>query len=287
MVRSDVFISYSRKDGEFVKSLDQALKAQQKDVWVDWEDIPFSAKWWEEITQAIEGSTAFICVLSPEYLSSETCLAELKHADECNKRIIPVVCKEFDTKQSNALSVSKINWISFCGNADFNQRFNDLLETLNKDLDWLKFHTRLLIRANEWASRKNDSSYHLYGRDLEEAQTLLKTADKKDPSLTTLQRNYVQASEGGAMQLQRRQLRGFYVAALIYSIAQMFVIYVWNFDSISETGMIKLSWVWLPGLAFSLAGFTIGRRSLKKSIIAALIASLAFFLFYAGLWDSL
>ena len=161
------------------------------------------------------------------------------------------------------------------------------METINQDLDWLRFHTRLLVRASEWADKKNDNSYHLYGKDLEEALEFTKSGAQKAPALNTLQKNYIESSQSGAARLQRKQLRGFYLAALIYSIAQIFVIYIWNFDSISETGMVKLSWVWLPGLSFAIAGFTIGKWSIKKSIIAMAVVMIGFFLFYAVLWELL
>lgn len=36
---ADVFISYSRQDKDLVRALHDALKAQNRDTWVDWEDI--------------------------------------------------------------------------------------------------------------------------------------------------------------------------------------------------------------------------------------------------------
>jgi DNA-binding LacI/PurR family transcriptional regulator len=39
----DVFISYSRKDKDFAHKLHDALAAQKRDVWVDWEDIPLAS----------------------------------------------------------------------------------------------------------------------------------------------------------------------------------------------------------------------------------------------------
>lgn len=36
---ADVFISYSRRDKEFVQVLYDALRASQYDTWVDWQDI--------------------------------------------------------------------------------------------------------------------------------------------------------------------------------------------------------------------------------------------------------
>ena len=287
MILSDVFISYSRQDAAFVDTLNKALMQEGKNVWVDWEDIPFSAKWWDEISQAITGATTFICVLSPHYLGSKICMEEIALAEARGKRIIPVLCAKFDPQLNSSNAIAQLNWISFCDGAAFSQSFANLLDTLNKDLDWLRFHTRLLVRADEWAAKGNDNSYHLYGKDLEEALQLTRNNPQKSPALNTLQKNYIQSSIGGSELLQRKQLRGFYLAALIYSFAQIFVIYFWNFDSISETGMIKLAWVWLPGLSFALAGFSIGRRSMRVSLIAVALVMVAFFLFFEILWDSL
>ena len=287
MVLSDVFISYSRKDAAFVDGLNKALIKEGKNVWIDWEDIPFSAKWWDEISGAVEGATTFIAVLSPDYLTSKTCMEEINLAERLNKRIIPVLCRDFAVELNTSNAIAKINWIYFRSADNFQHSFDDLLATINQDLDWVRFHTRLLVRASEWATKKNDNSYHLYGKDLEEALSFTKTGAKKEPPLNTIQKNYIESSQSGAALFQQRQLRGFYLAALIYSIAQIFVIYFWNFNSISETGMIKLSWVWLPGLSFALAGFTIGKRSIKKSIVAMAVVMIGFFLFYAVLWESL
>jgi hypothetical protein len=57
---SDVFISYSRKDSEFVRKLFDSLKAQEKEVWADFEDIPKAADWWQEIQAGIDAADSFI-----------------------------------------------------------------------------------------------------------------------------------------------------------------------------------------------------------------------------------
>ena len=59
----DVFISYSRKDKVFVRHLHDALTANERDIWIDWEDIPLSADWWAEIRTGIEGSNIFVFIL--------------------------------------------------------------------------------------------------------------------------------------------------------------------------------------------------------------------------------
>ena len=287
MVLSDVFISYSREDSSFVESLNKALVSAGKKVWIDWKDIPYSSKWWDEILRAIEGASTFICILSPDYFASKTCIEELNNSENLNKRIIPILYREFDPLVNSNNSISKINWIHFTDRDDFRRSFDSLIDTINKDLEWVRFHTRLMVRAMEWSTKKNDNSYHLYGKDLEEAQSFKTKESNKEPALNTLQNNYIEASQSGASLLQRKQLRGFYLAVLIYSIAQMAVIYIWSEQDLAETAMIKLSCVWLPALGFALAGFTVGRHSIKKALIAMLVIMFLFFLFFEVLWSSL
>ena len=93
---ADIFISYSRKNRGFVRRLHDALGAQPRDIWVDWEDIPPIAEWPKEISAAIEAAQAFVFVISPDSVSSEICGKELAHAVENNKRLIPFVCRELE-----------------------------------------------------------------------------------------------------------------------------------------------------------------------------------------------
>ena len=62
---SDVFISYSRLDRDFVGRLREALAAQAQDVWIDWESIEPSTGWWNEIRKGIARANNFVVVLSP------------------------------------------------------------------------------------------------------------------------------------------------------------------------------------------------------------------------------
>src|SRR5207253_10461542 len=59
----EVFISYSRKDTDFVRRLDEALKSRGREAWVDWEDIRPTEEWMQAIYAAIEGADTFIFVL--------------------------------------------------------------------------------------------------------------------------------------------------------------------------------------------------------------------------------
>jgi hypothetical protein len=96
---SDVFISYSRLDKEFVGQLREALAREEQDVWVDWEDIPPSQSWWDEIQKGIARANNFVLVMSEHSMSSPICQLEIEHARQLKKRIIPVLHSDYDRDQ--------------------------------------------------------------------------------------------------------------------------------------------------------------------------------------------
>ena len=61
---ADVFISYSRRNADFARQLHEALSGRQRDVWIDWEDIPLTADWWQEICAGIRAADSFVFVTS-------------------------------------------------------------------------------------------------------------------------------------------------------------------------------------------------------------------------------
>jgi TIR domain len=97
--RPDVFISYSRKDEEFVRRLVDALEHRGKDVWIDWEDIRKSADWRAKVHAGIEASRTIVPVLSPDFATSDVCREEVEHAVRHNKRLVPIVRREVDGDQ--------------------------------------------------------------------------------------------------------------------------------------------------------------------------------------------
>ncbi len=50
--KTNIFISYSRKDKLFVRKLNDALDALGVDAWVDWEGIELASDWMARITAA-------------------------------------------------------------------------------------------------------------------------------------------------------------------------------------------------------------------------------------------
>jgi hypothetical protein len=146
---SDVFISYSRKDGEFVSRLEQALRDRGKVLWVDTDDIGPATKWREEIHLGVQASDGVIFVLSPDSVRSPECAKELAQALELKKRIVPVLRREPEAAVPEGLADH--NWVYVRANDDFETGVGKLIEALDTDIEWVREHTRLGVRAAEWA----------------------------------------------------------------------------------------------------------------------------------------
>jgi hypothetical protein len=209
---ADVFLSYSRKDMDLVRKLHDALAERAWQAWVDWQDIPPSAEWLKEIFANIEAADNFLFVISPDSCASEMCRQEVDHAANNHKRMIPVLWRSVDSKDLPP-SLAPIQWICLSDDG-FETALDSLIRILNVDLDWVRSHTRLLVRAREWELKGRDGSFVLRGMDLQDAirwQAQAVTINEPRPS--ELQQQYIRASqqweagENERLRLQARRLR--------------------------------------------------------------------------------
>jgi len=128
------FISYSRRDIDFVRHLFDQLKARDRDAWADWQDIPPTDDWLAEIYRSIEASDSFLFIISPDSVASEICTLEIEHTITHNKRLVPVVWKDADDAHP---SMSAHNWV-FLGEEDgFEANFELLIDALDTDLAYI------------------------------------------------------------------------------------------------------------------------------------------------------
>src|SRR5687767_14406723 len=109
---SDVFISYSRKDTDFARRLFDSLEKTGRDAWDDWEGIPYSVDWWQEICRGIDAADIFLFVVSPDSVGSEICHREIAYARQNNKRFVPIVWREVDESQAAPIWTGQ-DWESF------------------------------------------------------------------------------------------------------------------------------------------------------------------------------
>ena len=216
----DVFVSYARADQAFVRRLTEALAEKGKRAWVDWADIPPTAEWMAEIRAAIDAADTYVVVLSPSSISSKVCAAELDSALMANKRIVPVLAVPVQDELVPP-EVGKLNWVSFT--EGFEPALAKLLQALDTDLDHVKEHTRLLVRAREWDAKDENKALLVRGRGLSEAEAWLSAAGAKEPHPTSLQTRYLLASRKAATRRQRGAITGvtamFLVAALFAGVA--------------------------------------------------------------------
>jgi hypothetical protein len=221
----EVFISYSRKDKEFVRRLHEALSRRDREAWIDWEDIRPTEEFMQAIYGAIEGSDTFIFVLTPDSVASITCGHEIAHAAAHNKRMVPIVAREVNA-DTVPEALAKLNWI-FCRDGDdFEKATDTLISALDTDLNWVHAHTRLLMRAIEWNANGKSKSFVLRGEDLRSAeQWLAQAGAEKERQPTALQTEYIIASRKAAARRQRITLGAVtvgLVVAIVLAVAAMF-----------------------------------------------------------------
>ena len=211
---AEVFISYSRRDRDFVHKLGDALATQKREAWVDWKDIPLTAEWQQEIFANIEAADNFLFIISPESAASANCRKEIDHAVANNKRMVPIFYRSVPD-EAIPEALGKFQRIDFGDNDDFESKFTALIAALDTDLAWVQMHTRLLTRAKEWEREAKDSSFLLRGKDLREAEQWVAKGAEKEPAPTTLHSQYALASRQAATKVQRIIIGAVAVAFLI------------------------------------------------------------------------
>jgi WD40 repeat protein len=252
----EIFVSYSRRDKAVVQTLVDRLIASGRDVWVDWQDIPWTADWWREISEGIEHSDNFVFVLSPASLSSLVCNFEVAHAIAQNKRIVPIVIEQADQKKAHELLkaaplddvgkrilhsrdlddvlddnwqyLARHNWLFFNDPAQFDRSFANLTNALDTDLDHVRDHTRFLVQAREWDTKERDSSFLLVGKEIAEAERWLSAGAAKVPPPTQLHSEHVYTSRQHATNQQRQVLVGVSIGLVVTVILAIAAFGLWR-----------------------------------------------------------
>ncbi len=189
---------------------------------MDWQDIAPSARWWEEVGAAIEGSDTFVFVMSPSSAVSDVCRDEVDRAAQHSKRIVPIVYRDVDGLPLPQ-PVAERNWIFLRASDSFSQGIEALLAAMATDLDWVKLHTRLLVRALEWDAHGREKSFLLRGQDLDEAeQWLIGPHPLAEPERTPLQAEYILSSRRAATRTQRFRIGALGLALVVTSLLAVF-----------------------------------------------------------------
>jgi|GEM_PF-1458688 len=225
---SDVFLSYSRKDTQFVQEIFESLSARKREAWIDLHGIEYSAKWWEEICGGIDGADNFVLFVSQNSLESLFCHREIQHALKQNKRIIPFLfervdqqamflawqnspdlCKYEQLAHENWESIQAIQWIDFTQIKDVNRAVDSLLATVDTDPQRVKLHTRLLLRLHDWENRGQNPSGLLRGDELTQYEQWFTASRQKEtkPHPTDEQEAYIAESRRAQDESEAKRIR--------------------------------------------------------------------------------
>jgi hypothetical protein len=225
---NEVFISYSRTDGDFARWMNEELQLNGRTTWFDQECIPAGSDFGKEIKNGIETSDNFLFILSPASISSPYCKDEVLHALSMGKRIILVRFQA--VKEMPDYFPSHIQWIDFSKNglqndlqADNGQQFRELLRTLNTDREHTQKHSKYQQKALEWNKNEKNYSFLLIGNELAIAENWLEECKKhnKIPTPTSIQNSFISESIKTAFAQKKKQektilrLRVFLTLAII------------------------------------------------------------------------
>ncbi len=210
---SDVFISYSRKNSDFVHKLNLALTNAKRDVWVDWADIGRGQDWWHEIELGVDSSDTALIIVSENWLVSEICQRELEYIRKQNKRVFPIIYQRIEDDvairvkgtwmdqdweqraRDNWKYLRSVNWLFFDDPNTFDSVFQDLLAALDTDQAYVKNHTRYFVRATEWQQSHRNPSFLLEGEQVAAAEDWLKSSVGKTPEPHPAHHEYIKASQ--------------------------------------------------------------------------------------------
>ncbi|NJN73030.1 MAG: TIR domain-containing protein [Limnothrix sp. RL_2_0] len=225
----DVFLSYSRADGDFARKINEALQIQGKTAWFDQESIASGADFQEEIHRGIEQCDNFLFIVSPDAVESDYCLDEVEFAAKLNKRFVTLLHRPIAEEKMHP-AFANIQWIDFKRHSgDFNANFSDLIRTLNLDRDHVKSHTKWLQRSLEWGEKDKPKDMLLRGNEFSIAKQWLDESETqaKKPPATDLQREFITKSQGAIeAELRREKQRQTILKALLGLVSIVAVIAV-------------------------------------------------------------
>ena len=195
-----------------------AVEGRGKAVWLDTEGIEAGEVFPIALRRAIEGSDAFVFVITPDSVASQFCEQEIEHAQTLGKRILPVLRSRVPDEGLPA-EVRERNWIPFEDDEQFAASVDRLIAALDKDLDHAQAHTRWLVKALDWEAHGRDKSFLLRGSELASGEAWLAgVKDGAEPEPTSLQREYVYASRTVSTRRQRLVV-GLSLVAVVVALA--------------------------------------------------------------------
>ena len=195
-----VFISYSRKDLAFAREIAKGLSLfGEFQISIDTEAIHEGEAWQARLRALIEAADTVVFILTPHSAESPICQWEVDEAERLSKRILPVQAAPLEgSKPPERLAA--LHYVRFDPQEtgeprSFIEGLVALQRALNTDVEWLREHTRLLVRAREWDAAGRAPNRMLSGADIAAAKEWAARRPREAPEITELHLEYIRASE--------------------------------------------------------------------------------------------
>ncbi len=207
---TEVFICYSRADGDYARKLNDELQENGKTTWFDQESIASGADFQQEIYNGIEACENFVFIISPNAVKSPYCDDEVKFAAKLGKRIITILYRATETFDI-PIELSNIQWINFIPNQiTFHDSFAELIRTLDTDREHVKAHNHWYQEALQWDKQDRNDDFLLVGTEYFLAHSWYEEAilKKKTPSPNSLQTQYLKSCKEAieAKEVEKKRL---------------------------------------------------------------------------------
>jgi WD40 repeat protein len=225
--KTRVFLSYSRKDGDFTLRLAEALR--RRGFVADFDqsepdaahDVGISAEdeWWRRLQQMIAAADTMVFIVSPDSAASRVCDEEIDYARALGKRIIPVLLRPVDFATAPPRLAALNVKLSFADDTKFDASFETLCAALEHDVAWHREGARLTALAVKWDQENRAESLLLPEGAIEgfDAWQTRRPSNASPPG--ELLQAYVAASRARA-QLERDRLSGSSGRAYVKSAEQ-------------------------------------------------------------------
>ncbi|MFN8418187.1 MAG: TIR domain-containing protein [Anaerolineae bacterium] len=111
-ISKQIFISYSRVDADFARTLTAELAALGFTLWRDRSEMEGGENWWLQIEEAIRGVETMVLCLSEKALESPVVRKEWRTARQEGTRVIPVIASDVDFKKLPQW-MTDVHWYDF------------------------------------------------------------------------------------------------------------------------------------------------------------------------------
>ena len=170
MNQSQIFISYSRRDGQFACKLYDDLLSNGYSVWMD-RRLEATNEWEPQVIEKLRQSKTLIALISSTSVRSDWVKHEGAVAFGLNILIIPVLIEPFGTYSASDLPIwaAKIQPLHlFEGTKDYDDQFQKLKQLLGQPLPIRQYLKEMLIHYKHSGMLLDEAALSLVERHYDE-----------------------------------------------------------------------------------------------------------------------